>query len=75
MNIECRTLLYQMMKNRSSMTREEAIAALFDKDPDPNIDLIRVSLLYSIKTLDSIQYMEACKEAAMHHLEEEAKDE
>ncbi|MDD3960014.1 MAG: hypothetical protein PHF65_07465 [Oscillospiraceae bacterium] len=72
MNIECRTLLYHMMKNRpNGMRREEAISALSIPDLDPDIDRIRNALLEELEKTDEASFLSACKDAALHHFEEE----
>ena len=75
MNIECRTLLFQMLKNRpEGMSRESAIESLSIPDSDPAIETIRFSLLSELVEMDNQTYFHACKNSALHHFEEEENE-
>lgn len=75
MNIECRTLLFQMLKNRpEGMSRERAIVLLSAPDSDPAIEPIRLSLLSELVEMDEQTYFSACKNSALHHFKEEENE-
>jgi hypothetical protein len=71
MNIECRTLLFQMLKNRpEGMDKKDCLLALSEPDLDEMLEEIRRDLFNKISEMTDEEYQLVCIESIKKHLEE-----